>query len=198
LKDRATYEIIQPEDVGFVGTGLVLGKHSGRHAFRARLKALGIELTETEFDKAFARFKDVADKKKQVFDEDLVAIAEDEAKVIKAVWRLVNLKIASSMNSDPKVEVVLESKGKKYARVSSGDGPVDACYKAIDSLTKMKGELMDYSIQSVSRGKDAIGEATIKVKLNGTSVIAHGADTDILVASAKAYINAVNKVAAQE
>jgi len=197
LKDRTTYEIIQPEDVGFVGTGLVLGKHSGRHAFKARLSALGIELNEEALDKAFARFKDVADKKKQVFDEDLIAIAEDETKVVKTTWRLVNLKIASSMNSEPKVEVVLEYKGKKQSRVSSGDGPVDACYKAIDSLTKMKGELLDYSIQSVSRGKDALGEASIKVKLNGINVIAHGSDTDILVASAKAYINAVNKVAAQ-
>lgn len=196
LKERTTYEIIKPEDVGFVGVGLVLGKHSGRHAFKTRLKSLGIELADAEIDKAFERFKDVADKKKQVFDEDLLAIVEDEFKVVKATWKLVNLKISSGMKVKPKVEVVLESQGKKYKKVSSGDGPVDACYKTIDALTKMKGELLDYSIQSVTRGKDAMGEVTIRVRLDEKSVVAHGTDTDILVASAKAYVNAVNKVVA--
>ncbi len=198
LKERSTYEIMRPEDVGFTGTGLVLGKHSGRHAFKVRLKSLGIELSEDELNRAFDRFKDVADRKKQVFDEDLVAIVEDEVKVVKDTWNLVNLVTTSGTNITPRVEVALECKGKTYKKSSTGDGPVDAIYKAIDGITKIKGELLDYTIQSVTRGKDALGEVTIKVKLKGKSVIAHGASTDIIVASAKAYINAINKVIAED
>jgi len=194
LKERSTYEIMRPEDVGFVGTGLVLGKHSGRHAFKVRLKSLGIELTDTELDKAFARFKNIADKKKSVFDEDLIAIVEDEVKSIEKTWALVSLNAASGTNRKPKVDVVLKAKGKKFERSSSGDGPVDACYKAIEAITKVKGELLDYSLQSVTQGKDALGEVSIKVKINGKSVVTRGASTDIVEASAKAYINAINKV----
>lgn len=198
LKERTTYEIMTPKDVGFIGTGLVLGKHSGRHAFRVRLKSLGIELKDTELDKAFDRFKEIADKKKRVFDEDLIAIVEDDVRTIKNTWSLVDLVTTSGMNVTPQVEVTVKSKGKKYVKSSSGDGPVDACYKALDLITKMKGELIDYSIKSVTEGKDALGEVTIKVKLKGKKVIAHGASTDIIVASAKAYINAINKVIAQK
>ncbi len=197
LKERSTYEIMRPEDVGFVGTGLVLGKHSGRHAFKVRLKALGIELKDKELDQAFIRFKNIADKKKQVFDEDLVAIVEDEVKVVRDTWSLVDLITTSGANITPQVEVVLKSKGKEYRQTSTGDGPIDACYKAIDIMTKLKGELLDYSIQSVTRGKDALGEVTLKVKIKGKNVISHGISTDIIVASAKAYINAINKVIAQ-
>jgi len=197
LKERTTYEIMSPEDVGFVGTGLVLGKHSGRHAFKVRLHALGIDLKDNEVGRAFDRFKDVADKKKQVYDEDLVAIVEDETGLVRKVWSLKDLITTSGTSITPQVEVVLKSKAKTFRRSSSGDGPVDACYKAIDGLTKIKGELLDYSIQSVTRGKDALGEVTIKVKMKGKKVIAHGASTDIIVASAKAYINAVNKIIAE-
>jgi 2-isopropylmalate synthase len=197
LKERSTYEIMSPEDVGFVGTGLVLGKHSGRHAFKVRLKSLGIELSDQELDQAFERFKQVADKKKQVFDEDLLAIVEDEAQIVKVVWSLEHLTTTSGTDIVPEVNVTLQSQGKTHTKSSSGDGPVDACYKAIDSITKIKGELLDYSIQSVTQGKDALGEVTIKVKIKDKKVIAHGASTDIIVASAKAYINAINKVLAQ-
>ena len=194
LKERSTYEIMRPEDVGFMETGLVLGKHSGRHAFKVRLKTLGVELTEEELGRAFVRFKNLTDKKKQVFDEDLLAIAEDEVKTVKDTWTLVSLTTKSGTHIKPQVEVVLKSKGKIFKAQSSGDGPVDACYKAIDRITKTPGELLDYSIQSVSRGKDALGEVTLKVKINGKNVISHGASTDILEASAKAYMNSVNKV----
>ena len=197
LKERATYEIMQPEDVGFVGVGLVLGKHSGRHAFKVRLQSLGFDLKDDEVDRAFERFKDIADKKKQVYDEDLMAIVEDEFKLIKPTWTLVDLSSTSGMKITPQVEVTLRSKGKNHCHGSSGDGPVDACYKAIDAMTKLKGKLLEYSIQSVTQGKDALGEVTIKVKMADKIVIAHGTSTDILVASAKAYINAVNKVIAQ-
>ncbi|MCK5579649.1 MAG: 2-isopropylmalate synthase [Candidatus Omnitrophica bacterium] len=196
LKERTTYEIMQPEDVGFVGTGLVLGKHSGRHAFQSRLKSLSIEIKDKDLDKAFDRFKSVADKKKQVYDEDLIAIVEDELKMVKRTWDLADLETTSGTDVTPNVKVVLKSKNKKYEAVSSGDGPVDACYKAIDKVTKMKGELLDYAIHSVTRGKDALGEVTIKLKMKDKKVIAHGTSTDIIVASAKAYINAVNKILA--
>lgn len=193
LKEPTTYEIIRPEDVGFTGIGLVLGKHSGRHAFKERLKSLGIILKEADIDKAFERFKVVADKKKQVFDEDLIAIVEDEMKSVSPTWELVEMTTVSGTNIPPKATVVLKSKNKKFEKTSSGDGPVDACYKAIDAIIKVKGELLDYSIQSVTRGKDALGEVTVKVRFAGQSVIGRGASEDILVASAKAYINAINK-----
>jgi len=193
LKERSTYEIMSPEDVGFVGTGLVLGKHSGRHAFKVRLKSLGIELKEDQLDIAFERFKVLADKKKQVFDEDLIAIVEDEIKVTKRIWSLDDLITTSGAKITSEVKIVLKSKGRKYTKVSSGDGPVDACYKAIDAITKIKGKLLDYSIQSVTQGKDALGEVTIRVKVNDKIVTARGTSTDIIVASAQAYIEAINK-----
>ena len=198
LAERSTYEIMNPADVGFFETGIILGKHSGRHAFKDRLKLLGIQLKEKELDLAFDRFKTVADKKKEVFDEDLIAIVEDEVKVYTKTWNLVSLASQSGTNVEPNVDVILKSKGKTFEKSSTGDGPIDACYKAIDALTKMKGELLDYAIHSVSRGKDALGEVTVKVKFKDKSVVAQGASTDILEASAKAYINAINKVLSQE
>lgn len=199
LKERSTYEIMRPEDVGFVGTGLVLGKHSGRHAFKERLKALNVDLDNEALEKAFERFKVVADKKKNVFDEDLLAIVADEAKADQQdVWSLTDLTVTSGMNKAPKVNIRVKGKGKTFKKNLTGDGPVDACYKAIDSITKMKGELLEYSIQSVTQGKDALGEVMVKVKIKDKIVIAHGTSTDIIVASAKAYINAINKVLAQK
>ncbi len=196
LKEPSTYEIIRPEDVGYVGTGLVLGKHSGRHAFKDRLKLLGIELQESDIDKAFERFKLIADKKKQVFDEDLIAIVEDEAKIFEKTWDLISLKSTSGTDIKTDVQVTLKGKGKEQAKSGTGDGPVDACYKAIDAIVGVTGELLDYSIQSVTRGKDALGEVTVKVKVGDKSVIAHGTSTDIVEASAKAYLNAINKIIA--
>jgi 2-isopropylmalate synthase len=199
LKERTTYEIMSAEDVGVPAAGgLVLGKHSGRHAFKDRLKSLGITLDETQLDRAFDRFKNLADKKKQVFDEDLVAIIDDETKSVHKTWELKSLMVTSGTNIAPNVEITLLSKGKTYKKQSSGDGPVDACYKAIESVTKRKAKLLEYGIQSVTQGKDALGEVTVKVAVDGKNVIGHGASTDIIEASAKAYINAINKVIAQE
>jgi 2-isopropylmalate synthase len=144
-------------------------------------------------DRAFERFKNVADKKKQVFDEDLVAIVEDEIKTVHRIWQFVGLTSQSGTNMKPLVNVILKSKGKQYSKSSTGDGPVDACYKAIEAMTKLKTELLDYSIQSVTRGKDALGEVTVKARIKEKIVIAQGASTDIIEASAKAYINAINK-----
>ncbi|MBM3251670.1 MAG: 2-isopropylmalate synthase [Candidatus Omnitrophica bacterium] len=194
LKKRTTYEIIDPDDVGFTGEGLVLGKHSGRHAFKERLESLGIRLNDKELDKAFGRFKVLADKKKTVYDEDLISIVEDEFSKVSEVWQLNSLQITSGTNITPTASVKLKSKGKFFASSSSGDGPVDACYKAIDKITKVKGELLDYSIQAVTRGKDALGEVSIKIRAKNQEVAGRGASTDILEASAKAYLNAINRV----
>jgi 2-isopropylmalate synthase len=198
LKEPTTYEIIRPEDVGFMETGIVLGKHSGRHAFRERLKSLGIDLKEDELDRAFMRFKNVADKKKQVYDEDLIAISEDETKFVPNTWQLVSLAITSGTKIAPKATIAIKSKGKVFEKTSSGDGPVDACYKAIEQIVKVKGELLDYSIQSVTHGKDALGEVTVKVRVDVKNYIGHGSSTDILEASAQAYLNAINKMVFQQ
>ncbi len=193
LKKRQTYEIIKPEDVGFTGEGLVLGKHSGRHAFAERLKSLGFKLNEAEILKAFERFKIVADKKKQVFDDDLIAIIDDELKTAQEIWQLEELTITSGTKITPSASIKIKSKSKSFTATSSGDGPVDACYKAIDKITKTKGELSDYSIQSVTKGKDALGEVSVKVRFKGKEFSGRGTSTDILEASAKAYINSINK-----
>ncbi len=199
LKERRTYEIMNPEDVGVPSTeGLVLGKHSGRHAFKDRLKGLGIELPEVDLDKAFARFKDLADKKKEIYDEDLVAIVEDQGHLAYVAYTLVDLISTSGTNIAPQVVVTIVHKGKKQTKESTGDGPVDACYKAIESVTKLKANLLDYSIKAVTQGKDALGEVTVKVAIEGETVIGRGASTDIIEASAKAYINAINKFVAQQ
>lgn len=194
LKERSTYEIMSPEDVGAnIHGNLVLGKHSGRHAFKTRLTALGVELNDDNLNKAFDRFKALTDKKKNVFDEDLLAIVEEESEVVHKTWTLESLVVTSGTNRKPEVTVSLRSGEEVFTVDSTGDGPVDACYKAIDKITGVKGELLEYSIQSVTEGKDALGEVTVKAKINDTSVIARGTSTDIVEASVKAYLHAVNK-----
>jgi 2-isopropylmalate synthase len=196
LKRRTTYEIIRPEDIGLVmSAGLVLGKHSGRHAFSERLKKLGFHLNSAEIDRLFfGRFKRLADKKKEVFNEDLIAIVEEEMFVTPKIWQLVDLKVVSGNTIEPKAVLTLSSKGKKYTKTSSGDGPVDACYKAIDKITGIKGKLLDYSIQAVTKGKDALGEVRLTVSVKGKEISGHSSRTDIIEASACAYLDAINKL----
>ncbi|PIQ88808.1 MAG: 2-isopropylmalate synthase [Candidatus Omnitrophica bacterium CG11_big_fil_rev_8_21_14_0_20_42_13] len=198
LKKRSTYEIISPQDVGFYETGLVLGKHSGRHALKERLKAIGIKLSEVQLARAFELFKSLADKKKQIFDEDLIAIVEDEIRVSSPIWQLDDFRINSGFRAVPEAWVRLKRKGKNFQAESSGDGPVDACYKAIDKITGLKGRLVDYSIHSVTAGKDAQGEVAIKIRIKNDIISARAASTDIIEASAKAYINAINKFSSKE
>ena len=199
LKERRTYEIMNPEDVGVPSSeGLVLGKHSGRHAFKDRLKSLGIQLPEESLDKAFGRFKDLADKKKEIYDEDLVTIVEDQGHMAYVAYSLVDLISTSGTNVAPQVVVTIGHKGSKTTKQSSGDGPVDACYKAIEAVTKLKPTLLDYSIKAVTQGKDALGDVTVKVSIEGEIIIGRGASTDIIEASAKAYINAINKYLANQ
>ncbi len=194
LKERSTYEIIRPEDVGFTGTGLVLGKHSGRHALAERLEELGFKLDAAQLEKVGERFKMIADKKKNVFDDDLVAIVEDEVKVASPVWAFKDFVITSGTSVKPAATVTLVHKNKTVTGRSSGDGPVDACFKAIDKVTRIKVELQDYRIEAVTKGKDAIGEVILKLSAKGKVVTARGSSTDIIESSVRAYINALNKI----
>lgn len=194
LKKRSTYEIIKPQDVGFGGTRLVLGKHSGRHAFNERLQKLGFELDDRELLKAFERFKALADKKKEIFDEDLLSIVEDGIVLIPEIYRLDDLNIVSGNKITPKATIGLKKGARVLNKSSSGDGPVDACYKAIDAITGLKCKLLDYSLKSITGGKDALGEVTVRIRSNKDEVFGRGTSTDIIEASAKAYVNAVNKL----
>ncbi len=194
LKKRTTYEIMRSEDVGFGKTRLVLGKHSGRHAFGERLKKLGFHLYGKELDRAFKIFKELADKKKLIYDEDLEIIVEDELSSIPQAYKLQGLNFASGTDVTPSAEVKIRFKKKNIKKSSTGDGPVDACYKAIDKVTGIKGKLLDYSIKAVTGGKDALGEVTIRLKAADREVSGRGSSTDIVEASAKAYLDAINKI----
>lgn len=194
LKERTTYEIMQPQDVGFGETHLVLGKHSGRHAFSARLKELGFSVSPKALDEAFAEFKCLADKKKEVFDEDLAAIVEDKIGEVPEAYRLAGFRIASGTDVSPSGWVRLKFKGKNVDASSEGDGPVDACYKAIDKLTNMHPRLEDYSLRAITGEKEALGEASVKLRLKGRVVSGRGASTDVIEASLKAYLNGANKL----
>ncbi|MDO8525056.1 MAG: 2-isopropylmalate synthase [Candidatus Omnitrophota bacterium] len=194
LKERITYEIMKPEDVGFEESKLVLGKHSGRHAFAERLKKLGFDLGKERLDKAFDRFKNLADKKKEVFDEDLETIVDEEISRIPEKFRLAHFYIASGDQVKPTASIKLKYNSKTLEASSTGDGPVDACYKALDKIAGMNGKLVDYQIRSVTGGKDALGEVSVKISSKGSIVSGRGASTDIIEASIKAYLNAVNKL----
>ncbi len=194
LKERSTYEIMRAEDVGFTGEGLVLGKHSGRHALSARLHKLGFKLTDSELDKAFIRFKELADKKKDIFDDDLRTIIEDEIKIQEPVWRLKRFSVASGTDTSPQAVVVLTKKNKPFAAASSGDGPVDACFKAIDKVIGVKVVLEDFRLEAVTRGKDALGEASLKLRIKDTPASGRGSSTDIIEAAVRAYLDAINKI----
>lgn len=194
LKQRQTYEIIKPQDVGFMETGIVLGKHSGRHAFSERLKSLGVKLSQKELNSAFNKFKALADKKKTVYDDDLFSIVEEEIKVIPKVWQLIDFQVNCGTGIIPLATIKLKSKSKIHTGKSRGDGPVDACYKAIEKIVGIKARLLYYHIDSVTSGKDALGEVSVKMASKGKSVVGRGASTDIIEASVKAYIEAINKI----
>jgi len=194
LKHRQTYEIMRPQDIGLGGSQLVLGKLSGRHAFAKRLGSLGFRLSKTELDQAFDRFKQLADKKKEVFDEDLTAIIEDELPAAQETYKLVYVHTASGSDTVPTATIRLSKEGKELQDAACGDGPVDACYKTIDRLTGLSPELVDYSLRAVTKGKDALGEVVLKLRHHGLEVTGRGASTDVIEASAKAYLNAINKL----
>lgn len=194
LKEKLTYEIMTPESIGIPTSHIVLGKHSGRHALRERLKALGYELSQTELDVVFQRFKKVADQKKVIYDEDLVALVEEEVFRVPDKYKLLNLSVHSGTVSIPTATVQMEIDGKVVMEAGFGIGPVDAVYKTITKITGFKGNLLDYSVASITGGTDAQGEVRVRIEENGITAIGQGADTDILVASAKAFVNALNKL----
>ncbi len=194
LKERTTYEIMSPESIGLVKTNLVLGKHSGRHAFRDRLKQMGYDLSDDDLNKAFERFKHVADQKKEVFDEDLEAIVSDEMQQIREVYILLHLSAQSGTDLKPTATVEMQVNGKTVKQTGTGDGPVDAVYRTIALMTGTKSRLDAYLVKGITGGTDALGEVTVKIEEEGKKIAGHGADTDIIVASAKAYVNALNKL----
>jgi len=195
LKKRETYEIMDPRDVGWGLTELPLTKHSGRAALAARLRHLGFKMTDADVAAIFARFKDIGDKKKFVYDDDLVALVEGQIAEVPETWSLDYLNVTSGNHTVPTATVRLKRAGNGVAEDAAlGDGPVDAALKAIDRLTKTRGKLMDYSLRAVSQGKDALGEVTVKVDFgSGEILTGKGASTDVIEASARAYLNAVNR-----
>ena len=194
LKEKRTYEIMTPESIGLSKSSLVLGKHSGRHAFRERLKELGYELTDENLDKAFKSFKSLADKKKDIYDEDLEAIIADEILRIPDKYKLVYLNISCGTVSVPTATVQMEIDGKLVQEAGFGDGPVDATYKTIKAMVKSECKLVRYVVKAITGGTDAQGEVTVSLEEGGKITRGQGAHTDILVASAKAFINALNKL----
>jgi 2-isopropylmalate synthase len=196
LKARNTYEIMRAEDVGWSTNKIVLGKLSGRNAFKQRLKELGIELeSDDAANKAFQRFKDLADKKAEIFDEDLQALVSQEAgRSTEEHWHLVTMNQGSGMGERPHAAIVLKANGTEKRAESQGDGPVDAIFKAIDSIVHSGSELLLYSVNAVTTGTESQGEVTVRLAKGGRIVNGVGADTDIIVASAKAYISALNKL----
>jgi 2-isopropylmalate synthase len=196
LKSRETYEIMRAQDVGWNANKLVLGKHSGRAAFKARLKELGIELeSDQSINAAFTRFKDLADKKHEIFDEDIHALVSGEAVAAQSEhWKLVDMNQSSGTGERPHANVVLVEGETERRAESEGDGPVDATFKAIESVANSGAELMLYSVNAVTQGTESQGEVTVRLQKAGRIVNGVGADTDIVVASARAYLSALNKL----
>ncbi|MBI3306384.1 MAG: 2-isopropylmalate synthase [Candidatus Omnitrophica bacterium] len=194
LKKRQTYEIIDPKRIGLSGSQLILGKLSGRHAFNERVQKLGFRLNESELGQAFRRFKELADKKKYVFDEDIEAILEENLAMVPETWKLDHIRITSESGKPAHASIRLTFKGKSREAVSEGDGPVDAGYKAIEKIVNSGARVVHYGIQSVTGGKDALGEVVVKLIVAGREVTGRGTSTDIIEASIKAYLFALNKI----
>ncbi|MCK2088777.1 2-isopropylmalate synthase [Thauera aromatica] len=196
LKHRETYEIMRAEDVGWGANKLVLGKHSGRNAFRARLQELGIDIGgEEHLNHAFTRFKELADKKLEIFDEDLHALMSDEEVTPETErYRLVSSCFHSETGEKPRAEITLAIDGVERRTQAEGSGPVDAAFKAIEAVAASGSELLLYSVNAITTGTDAQGEVTVRLSRSGRVMDGQGADTDIIVASAKAYLNALNKL----
>ncbi len=195
LKNKLTYEIMDAESVGLNENQIVLGKHSGRNAFRTRMKELGFELSETALNKAFLRFKDLADKKKEISDWDLEAIANDETQQAPELFRLELVQVSCGDRARPTATVILRTPtGEELTDAAIGTGPVDAVYKAINRVVNVPNQLIEFSVQSVTAGIDAIGEVTIRLRHKERVYSGHAANTDIIVASAQAYVNALNRL----
>ncbi len=201
LKHRETYEIMRAEDVGWSANRMVMGKHSGRNAFKTRMSELGIEFDSEEgLNEAFARFKDLADKKHEIYDEDLQTLATESSieTMVTEHYKLVSLKVCSETGESPEACITLSIDGAEHKLCAKGSGPVDATFKAIESLAQSGTELQLYSVNNITSGTDSQGEVTVRLEKAGRIVNGQGADTDIVIASAKAYLNGINKILVPE
>ena len=194
LKNASTYEIMTPESVGLNESKLVMGKLSGRAAFKEKLRELGYELGDNAFQDAFRRFKSLADKKREIFAEDIVALVDDEIVRGNDRIRFVALQVVCGSEGPQTAELTLEVDGETKKTKSTGDGPVDATFNAIKELTGYTARLQLYQVHAVTEGTDAQAEVTVRLEEGGKTVNGQGADTDTLVASARAYMNALNKL----
>jgi len=194
LKEKQTYEIMTPKSVGIPKSSLILGKLSGRHAFRERLKDLGFRLSEKDLELAFNRFKELADKKREIYDEDIESIVVEEILRMPRRFKLIYLNVIAGNITVPTATVKMEVDGKIIQEAGFGDGPVDATFKTIKKLTRTRSKLLQFAINAITGGTEAQGEVTVRLQERGQTVIGQGADTDVIVASAKAYINALNKM----
>ena len=196
LKKRETYEIMRPEDVGVPKSRVVLTARTGRHGLRHRLEQIGYKLTDNELENVYQRFLSIADKKKEVFDEDIAAIVGDEVRAIEHIFELKYLHVACGTGTLPTASVKIVTKDGQTQAAACGDGPVDAAYEAIRIATGQSPKLENYSIRAVTGGKEALGEATVRIRDNSRTYIGRGASTDIIEASAKAYVDAINRMMA--
>jgi 2-isopropylmalate synthase len=194
LKHKLTYEIMKPEEVGIPSNKLVLGKHSGRHAFVDRLSQLGVDAAAIDVNKAFAEFKALCDKKKVVYDDDILALVTEESRRSGDFYELADLSVSSSSGSPPRAEIVMRVGGEERRGAAIGDGMVDACYKAIYQLAGVHPVLERYAVKAITGGTDALGEVSCLVRHNGMTVPGQGAHSDIVMASALALINALNRL----
>ena len=194
LKDRRTYEIIKPEEVGVKGHRIILTARSGRHALKTRIRELGYELSEEDLERAYEIFVQIADRKKEVFDEDLIAIVEDEILRIPETFHLLYIHVVTGNRTIPTATVRIRKGKRIMEEAACGDGPVDAACKAIDRVTGITPRLVDYNLRAVTGGKEAVGEVTVRIKSEEVEVVGRGISTDIIEASARAYINAINRL----
>ncbi len=196
LKDRSTYEIMNPQEIG-LSTSLVLGKLSGRHAFRQRLEELGFRLDDKELLHAFERFQKVAEKKKEINDHDLMSLVADELRTIAEDYRLDHVQVSCGSDETPTATVrIIGPTGDVLEEVATGTGPVDACFKAVDRIIGEEVALEEYAVNSVTQGIDALGEVMVRIERDGMTYVGRGSSTDIIVSSAKAYVNAYNRLLA--
>ncbi len=197
LKERTTYEIMRPEDVGLAKTDLVLGKHSGRAALADRAKALGYELTTEQLQTVFEQFKELADKKKDLYDADLIALIEHESRDVPEAWNLVDYRVLTHSGEVPSVRLTLARGDERVSRdVNAGDGPFDALFWAIEQITGINVVCKNFNVHSVTVGKDALGEVTVEVEHQGQLYRGRGVSTDSIEASTKAFLNAINRIVA--
>jgi 2-isopropylmalate synthase len=196
IKDPGTYEIMRVSDVGWIGESMVMGKHSGRNALAQRLEALGLAgLSREDIDHAYNRFKELCDLKKEIFDEDLLAIVENEILQAAPTYRLIDLEVNASIGAPPRVriKVACGDQGVREASCEEGDGQIDALYRALDQVIDYEVRLLDYSIESVTSGKDAQGRVKVRMQVDANEVKGIGVATDVIVASVRAYLNAINR-----